>query len=596
MEAGGGAIGAKELPTENRAGVVATDARLRENEKAGTIRPAATELAGGARPAAADVNGGSEAAEDGADKHVKVFVGGLAWETTEETLRSHFAKYGEVTDALIMRDRLTGKPRGFGFVTLANDSTIDAVHADSHFIDGRSVEAKRAMPRNDFGSMGVGSVVPSEASVPASVTSADPRERRLSASSAAIAGAPESDQANQHRKIFVGGIPTSLDDRGLHEYFSKFGEVAQAQVMLDHVTNKSRGFGFVTFADPASVTAVVGVGRKSNMDHEIMNKVVEVKIAEPRNRSPPPMRSQYNTPHPHQQQHSGVAPGSGQHMYGMMGGAANSAPYFAGGVGGIGTGVAGYGMPPPSRSYGGAAAQQPFYQQDGVTRAHMYNAAPNGQASTGYPDLSNAFQAPTNSATNASGSNSFANAMAAYGINMGDYEQYASMLAQAGYFGSPSSGAGASGGTPHTGNDPQASQQLLSNMMAQYGLQQPSSTALGNASLQNPDLAAAGSAQSSQDSYSALMNNPYMYAMMMQQQTQAAPPAGGLDAYGSGARPAGGGAPRSVGGAAGGGNGGGGDGAFRSKRGREESEYQNDGKRGRPGDRDRYDSSGRSHR
>ncbi|KAJ4979435.1 hypothetical protein NE237_010215 [Protea cynaroides] len=47
----------------------------------------------------------------------KVFVGGLAWETQKETMREHFVKYGEILEAVIIADKVTGRSKGYGFVT-----------------------------------------------------------------------------------------------------------------------------------------------------------------------------------------------------------------------------------------------------------------------------------------------------------------------------------------------------------------------------------------------------------------------------------------------------------------------------------------------
>lgn len=47
----------------------------------------------------------------------KLFVGGLPWKTTEKELRDVFSKFGEVEDVKVIRDRRTGKSKGFGFVT-----------------------------------------------------------------------------------------------------------------------------------------------------------------------------------------------------------------------------------------------------------------------------------------------------------------------------------------------------------------------------------------------------------------------------------------------------------------------------------------------
>lgn len=51
----------------------------------------------------------------------------------------HFGKYGEITDSVIMKDRKTGQPRGFGFITYADPSVVDKVIEDSHIINGKQV-------------------------------------------------------------------------------------------------------------------------------------------------------------------------------------------------------------------------------------------------------------------------------------------------------------------------------------------------------------------------------------------------------------------------------------------------------------------------
>jgi len=69
----------------------------------------------------------------------KLFVGGISWETTEEKLKDHFGQYGDVMQANIMRDKATGRPRGFGFVLFSDPSVVDRVLQDTQTIDGRTV-------------------------------------------------------------------------------------------------------------------------------------------------------------------------------------------------------------------------------------------------------------------------------------------------------------------------------------------------------------------------------------------------------------------------------------------------------------------------
>ncbi|KAM1359519.1 hypothetical protein FF2_045827 [Malus domestica] len=168
----------------------------------------------------------------------KLFVGGVSWETTEENFSNYFSKYGEIVDSVIMIDKHTGKPRGFGFVTFSDPMVIDSVLEVEHVIDGRVVEVKRTVPRGDVGFKG----------------------------------------ASKRKKIFVGGIPTSLTDDELGEYFSAYGTIVEHQIMLDHKTGRSRGFGFVTFENEDALDKIFSDGKV----HELGGKQVEIKKAEPK--------------------------------------------------------------------------------------------------------------------------------------------------------------------------------------------------------------------------------------------------------------------------------------------------------------------------
>lgn len=55
------------------------------------------------------------------------------------TFNKHFGKYGDITDSVIMKDRYTGQPRGFGFITYADPSVVDKVIEDTHIINGKQV-------------------------------------------------------------------------------------------------------------------------------------------------------------------------------------------------------------------------------------------------------------------------------------------------------------------------------------------------------------------------------------------------------------------------------------------------------------------------
>lgn len=63
------------------------------------------------------------------------------WIANAAQFIKHFGKYGEITDSVIMKDRNTGQPRGFGFVTYADASVVDRVIEDTHIINGKQVSS-----------------------------------------------------------------------------------------------------------------------------------------------------------------------------------------------------------------------------------------------------------------------------------------------------------------------------------------------------------------------------------------------------------------------------------------------------------------------
>ena len=89
----------------------------------------------------------------------RLYVGNLAWETSEDTLRLAFEQDGRtVQDVHIVSDRDTGRPRGFAFVEMSTDqeaqAAIDAM--DGAEIDGRSIRVNEARERQPRGGGGGG--------------------------------------------------------------------------------------------------------------------------------------------------------------------------------------------------------------------------------------------------------------------------------------------------------------------------------------------------------------------------------------------------------------------------------------------------------
>ncbi|KAB1259094.1 DAZ-associated protein 1 [Camelus dromedarius] len=144
----------------------------------------------------------------------KLFVGGLDWSTTQETLRSYFSQYGEVVDCVIMKDKTTNQSRGFGFVKFKDPNCVGTVLASRpHTLDGRNIDPKPCTPRG----------MQPERTRPKEGWQKGPR----------------SDNSKSN-KIFVGGIPHNCGETELREYFKKFGVVTEVVMIYDAEKQRPR--------------------------------------------------------------------------------------------------------------------------------------------------------------------------------------------------------------------------------------------------------------------------------------------------------------------------------------------------------------------
>ncbi len=89
----------------------------------------------------------------------KLFVGNLSWGVSDADMNAAFSEFGAVSEAIVMKDRETGRSRGFGFVTFEDDAAADAAVAamNGKALDGRAIVVNEARPqedrpRRDFGS------------------------------------------------------------------------------------------------------------------------------------------------------------------------------------------------------------------------------------------------------------------------------------------------------------------------------------------------------------------------------------------------------------------------------------------------------------
>lgn len=178
----------------------------------------------------------------------KMFVGGLSWQTTAVRLQQYFGVFGRVSDVMLMRDPLTQRSRGFGFVTFADPMCVEHVlQLSTHILDGKRIDPKIATPH----------------------------QAKLTLQSAASSVASLT-PIGTSTKLFVGGISQHTTANDLDVYFSQFGQVTDVVLPMDQSSGRHRGFGFVTFGSADVVDQMCRAHY-----HWIKQKRVECKRARP---------------------------------------------------------------------------------------------------------------------------------------------------------------------------------------------------------------------------------------------------------------------------------------------------------------------------
>uniref|UniRef100_A0A2C9WGI4 RRM domain-containing protein n=1 Tax=Manihot esculenta TaxID=3983 RepID=A0A2C9WGI4_MANES len=168
--------------------------------------------------------------------HRKIFVHGLGWDTTAETLKSEFGKYGEIEDCKAVTDRVSGKSKGYAFILFK-----------------QRAGARKALrqPQKKIGNR---------------ITSC-----QLATAGPVPAPPPTTPAVSEYtqRKIFVSNVSAELAPEKLLEFFGQYGEIEEGPLGIDKQTGKPKGFALFVYKSVESAKKALEEPHKKFEGHTL---------------------------------------------------------------------------------------------------------------------------------------------------------------------------------------------------------------------------------------------------------------------------------------------------------------------------------------
>lgn len=170
----------------------------------------------------------------------KLVVLGIPWDVDTDGLRRYMSKFGDIEDCIVMKERSSGRSRGFGYVTFSSAEDTKNVLQSEHILGDRTLEVKIATPKEEM--------------------------RQQSSKKAT--------------RIFVAKIPPTITEDSFRRYFEAYGEITDLYMPKNQVTQGHRGIGFITFESAESVDNIMAE------THELDGSTVVVDRATPKDEEP----------------------------------------------------------------------------------------------------------------------------------------------------------------------------------------------------------------------------------------------------------------------------------------------------------------------
>ncbi|KAL6503109.1 hypothetical protein OROHE_023738 [Orobanche hederae] len=180
---------------------------------------------------------------------LQLFVGNLPFNVDSSVLAGLFEQAGSVEVVEVIYDKISGRSRGFGFVTM---STVEEVEAAAQQFNGYELQGRVLR-----------------------VSTGPPPPKRENTSFQGPRGRASSDNTN---RVYVGNLAWGVDNHTLETLFSEQGRVTEASVVYDKESGRSRGFGFVTYSSSDEVNKAILSFNGMDLD----GRSIRVNRAEPR--------------------------------------------------------------------------------------------------------------------------------------------------------------------------------------------------------------------------------------------------------------------------------------------------------------------------